>query len=318
MRFRHLSLLFVFLCFNSLLVKSQDLLHMLDSVQSATGDTAKIILPPTWKDTRLIDIETTKTPAPGVMEFFISHRFSNAGGASGGGFHTLYGFDLADDIDFGFKFGITKNLMLGVSRSKELEMINGLAKYRFLTQKSSGMPISAAVYGDAGVTPELSTKLYAGADSSALQNEKFIDRLSYFGELLIDRRFNDHISLELAGGISHRNYVLALTNTDNNSTDQNNIPFAAVGGRIMFNKHSSLVFDYYYLFSPYRTNNKSNPYYPPLSIGYEVETGGHVFEINFTNASYLDENNMIPNTRDNWLNGGFKLGFSISRVFNIW
>lgn len=318
MQLRHLFLISGLLCFNSFIVKSQDLLHMLDSVQSAHGDTAKLILAPTWKDTRLIDMETTKTPAPGVMEFFIAHRFSNVGGASGGGVHTLYGFDIASDIDFGFKFGITKNLMLGVTRSKAQEMINGLVKYRFLTQKSSGMPISAAVYGDAGITPEVSSKLYAGADSTALLTQKFIDRLSYFGELLIDRRFNDHISLEIAGGMSHRNYVLGNINNDNGAADQNNIPFAAVGGRFLFNKHSSIVFGYYYLFSPYRTNNTKNPYYLPLSIGYEVETGGHVFEINFTNASFLDENNMVPNTRDTWLNGGFKLGFSISRVFNIW
>lgn len=88
-------------------------------------------------------------------------------------------------------------------------------------------------------------------------------------------------------------------------------------GRFMFNKHSSLVFDYYYIVSAYRMNNTTNPFYNPVSIGYEVETGGHVFEINFTNASFLDENNIIPYTRDTWIKGGFKLGFSISRVFNI-
>ncbi len=118
--------------------------------------------------------------------------------------------------------------------------------------------------------------------------------------------------------MSHRNYVLANVNSDNGATDENNIPFTGIGGRVMFNKHSGIVFDYYYLFSQFRTNNTTTPYYAPLSIGYEVETGGHVFEINFTNASFLDENNIIPNTQSSWLkNGGFKLGFSISRVFNI-
>ncbi len=237
------------------------------------------------------------------------------GGESGGGFHTLYGFDIASDILFGFDFGITKNLEVGIQRSKEQELITIDAKYRFLTQQSTGMPISAAVYAAAGVTPEVSSTLYSGADSSVKQ--AFIDRFSYLAELIVDRRFNDHISLELLGGISHRNYVLALMNADNGATDENNIPYAGIGGRIMFNKHSSLVFDYYYLFSQYRTNNTANPYFPPLSIGYEVETGGHVFEINLTNASFLDELNIIPATHDNWLKGGFKLGFSISRVFNL-
>jgi len=300
--------------FNVGTLKGQDLLKMLDSAQNSSPD-SKPILAPTWKDTRLIDVQTTKTTAPGVMEFRIMHRFGDFGNASGGGVHTLYGFDVASDILFGFEFGITKNLMLGVSRSKEQELIDLTAKYRLLTQKTVGMPISLAFYGDVGVTPELSSILYTGADPSVPQS--FSDRLFYFSELIVDRRFNDRISLELLAGLDHRNYVLGNVNPENNAIDENNIPFIAAGGRFMLNKHSAIVFDYYYLFSQYRTNNTSTPFYAPLSIGYEVETGGHVFEINFTNASFLDENNIIPNTQDNWLKGGFKLGFSISRVFNL-
>jgi hypothetical protein len=295
--------------------QGQDLLKMLDSVQKNSPD-AKPILPPTWKDTRLIDAQTTKTPAPGVMEFRIMHRFGDAGDASGGGFHTFYGFDVASDILFSFEFGITKNFMVGISRSKDQELIDLTAKYRFLTQQSSGMPISAAVYGDMGITPELGSILYQGADSTLQQS--FADRIVYFGELLIDRRFNDRISLELLAGVSHRNYVLGNVNPENQAQDENTIPFLGLGGRIMLTKHSGIVFDGYYLFSPYRTSNPTSPYYAPISIGYEVETGGHVFEINFTNANFLDENNIIPYTQSNWLKGGFKLGFSISRVFNIW
>jgi len=308
------SYLFAGICslfLNSFTAQSQDLLKLLDSSQNT-----RPILQPTWKDTRLIDVQTTKIPAPGVMEFRIMHRFGDIGDGSGGGVHTLYGFDVASDILFSFEFGITKNFMLGVSRSKEQELIDLTAKYRFLTQQTSGMPISAALYGDLGITPEISSTLYTGADSSV--QKEFADRLFYLGELIVDRRFNDRISLEVLAGLSHRNYVLANENVNNDATDENNIPFLAAGGRFMLNKHSAIVFDVYYLFSAYRTNNTGNPYYAPISIGYEVETGGHVFEINFTNASFLDENNIIPNTQSNWLKGGFKLGFSISRVFNIW
>src|SRR5581483_7551442 len=251
---------------------------------NTSGNSApKPILPSTWKDTRLVDAQTTKTVAPKVMEFRILHRFGNMGGASGGGFHTFYGFDIASDILFGFDFGITKNLQIGVQRSKAQELITLDAKYRFLTQQTSGMPISAALYVAAGVTPEHTTALYSGADTSCF-TQSFSDRFSYVGELIIDRRFNDRISLELIGGINHRNFILQYKNPDNGAMDQNNIPYAGIGGRFMFNKHSSLVFDYYYPFSQYRTNNSGNPYFPALSIGYEVETGGHVFEINFTNA----------------------------------
>ena len=290
----------------------QDLLKLIDTSSTHNKETQKTA--PTWKDTKLINVQTTKVVDPGVMEFFILHRFGNVGGEGNGGFHTFYGFDIASDIDFAFQFGLAKNLMIGVSRSKEQELIDLDAKYKLLTQ-TSAMPVSLALYEDVGVTPELNSTFYAGADSATPRS--ISDKFSYFSEFILDRRFNDHISWELLGGFQHRNYVLAAVNADNGATEQNNIPFVATGARFMFNKHSSLVFDYYYIISSYRMNNTANPYHNPFSIGYEVETGGHVFEINFTNASYLNENNIIPYTQSNWLKGGFKLGFSISRVFNI-
>jgi hypothetical protein len=294
----------------SFVAKSQDnLLSLVDTVKKGPQK-----IPSTWKDVKLINVETTKILDPDVMQFVILHRFGNAGGASGGGFHELYGFDDAADIDFAFKFGITKNFMIGMSRSKEQELIDVDAKYKLITQTST-TPISLAVYEDVGITPELNSTFYAGADSTTPRST--MDKLSYFSEVIIDRRFNDNISLELLGGAQHRNYVIANVNPENGATDENTIPFVAGGGRIMFNKHSSLVFDYYYIISQYRMNNTATPYYNPVSIGYEVETGGHVFEINFTNAAFLNENNIIPYTNDTWLKGGFKLGFSISRVFNI-
>jgi len=294
----------------SFVAKSQDdLLKLVDTAQNKSTQ-----IPPTWKDCKLINTETTKILDPGVMQFAILHRFGNVGGADNGGFHTFYGFDIASDIQFAFQFGITKNFMVGISRSKQQELIDVDAKYKLITQ-TTNTPVSLALYEDVGVSPELNSTFYSGADSTTPRS--ISDKFSYFSEFILDRRFNNHISLELLGGFQHRNYVLASVNPDNNATDENNIPFVAAGGRFMLNKHSSIVFDYYYIMSQYRMNNSSNHYYNPISIGYEVETGGHVFEINFSNAAFLDENNIIPYTQDSWLNGGFKLGFTISRVFNI-
>jgi hypothetical protein len=311
MKIKHFSIYFsLCLLFVSIAAKAQDdLLKLVDTTKQGPQK-----IQPTWKDVKLINVETTKTIDPAVMQFVILHRFGNVGGEGNGGFHTLAGFDIASDIQFAFNFGITRNFMIGISRSKQQELIDLNAKYRLLTQ-TSAMPISLAVYGDGGITPELNTTFYSGADSAT--SRSVLDKISYFGEVIVDRRFNNHISLELLGGAQHRNYLLATTNTTNGASDMNTIPFVAGGGRYMFNKHSSIVFDYYYIVSQYRMNNAANPYHNPFSIGYEVETGGHVFEVNFSNASFLDENNLIPYTTDSWLKGGFKLGFSISRVFNI-
>jgi len=304
------SLATFILCSFSLITKGQDLANLEDSIQKS--QVAQLQLGSTWKDTRIINAQTTKTVDPNVMVFRIEHRFGDMG-TSGGGFPTLYGFDVASDIYFSFEFGVTRNLQLSLGRSEEQQLIDVSGKYRILTQNTIGMPVSLAFYEDAGITPEANSILYADAVSP---NEHFFDRLSYFSQLLLDRRFSNHISAEVFTGFSYRNYVLAAENPNNGSTDQNTIPFAGAGGRVMLTKHSSIVFDYFYIISPFRTNN--NPTYSnAFSIGYEVETGGHVFEINLSNASSINENNIIPYTTDSWSNGAFKLGFSISRAFNL-
>ena len=298
------------LCFSSILVKSQNLAYLEDSLQKA--EATNIMLSSTWKDTQLINAQTTKTPGPNVMVFRIEHRFGDIG-TSGGGFPTLYGFDVASDIYFSFEFGVTNNLELGIGRSEMQQLLDVMGKYRLLTQSTNGMPVSLAFFEDAGVTPESNARLYADAASPT---QHFSDRLSYFSELILDRRFNNRISLEFLAGLSHRNYVLANVNPENGATDQADIPFAGAGGKIVLTKHASIVFDYYYIISAFRTNN--NPSYSnAFSVGYEVETGGHVFEINLSNASYINGNNIIPYTTDSWGNGGLKLGFSISRAFSL-
>jgi hypothetical protein len=123
--------------------------------------------------------------------------------------------------------------------------------------------------------------------------------------------------LELVPTLSYRNHILEAINTYNNTYDENAIPALGIGGRYMFNKTLGIVADYYYIYSKYRTNNPNSGYYNALSAGIEVNTGGHVFEINLSNASGLTGNNFIPHTTDTWLKGGFKLGFTISRNFNI-
>jgi hypothetical protein len=250
------------------------------------------------------------------MVFRIQHRFGNAGEQSGGGIHTLYGFDEVSDIYMSFEFGIVKNLEVGAGRSKEQELLDVFAKYKPLTQKSKGMPISLTLYADVAITPELNSVFYNDADTSEY-SKNTIDRLMYDGEVIIDRRFGAGLSFEIFAGYNHRNYVLGLVNPENNATDENNIPYVGAAAKIALTKRSSIIIEGYYLQSAYRTNNSNLGYYQPISIGYEIETGGHVFEINFSNANYIDVNNFIPNTTDNWAKGGFKLGFSISRLFNI-
>jgi hypothetical protein len=130
------------LCCNSFISKSQDLMAISDSIQKNNPVTNQSP-GSTWKDTQLINTQTTKTTDPKVMVFRIAHRFGDMG-TSGGGFPTLYGFDDATDIYLSFEFGITKNLEIGFGRSELQQMIDVMAKYKLLTQKTNEMPISFA------------------------------------------------------------------------------------------------------------------------------------------------------------------------------
>jgi hypothetical protein len=238
--------------------------------------------------------------------------------ASNGGSHTLYGLDNVSDVRFGFDFGLTNNLTIGVGRSKMSEMIDGLVKYRLLTQTTDNhIPLSLALYGDMGYNPQKTSVFYSGISPTADFKQKDIQRISYVSQLIIARKFNSRLSVQLAPTYQHRNYALTNINNNNGAAETNDLFSMAGGFRFKITRRFVLVADYYYTFSKYRTNNSTTPFYNPLAVGVEIETGGHVFHLNFTNCSGLIENNFLPNTTDSWLKGGFKFGFNISRVFNV-
>ncbi len=304
-----------FLFLGSFVNAQDDMLSMLDS---AGGPKTHDKVSATFKGTKIINMQSTETVKKGTMDFSVGHRFGSMGKESGGGGHQLYGFDNSADIRIGFDFGITNNLTLGIARNKMSEMIDGLVKYRILTQTTDNhMPISLAVYADMAYTPQEASQFYSGmvADSTFHQND--IHRFSYCTQLLIARKFGWRFSMQLTPTYQHRNFVLASINADNQAVETNDLISFGAGFRFMITKRFGIIGDYYYTLSDFRTNNEANPFYNPLALGVEIETGGHVFHLNFTNAAGIIENNYIPNTKDSWLKGGYKFGFNISRVFTL-
>lgn len=268
----------------------------------------------TFKTTKIVNGQSIESVKKNTLDFRITHRFSDI--AVGGSGHTLWGFDNSTDIRYSFDYGITDQITIGVARSKFRELLEGYAKYRFLEQTTNNkIPLSIAVYTDMGFTPMTQTELYAGTDKSV--EKKDVHRFSYFSQLILARKFNSWLSLQLMPSYHHRNFVRADVNPDNNAEETNGIVSLGVGGRLRFTKRMAIIFDYFYNFSQFRQNNSINPYYNPLAVGLEIETGGHVFHINFSNNGAISENNFIPYTQSNWLDGQFKFGFNISRVFNF-
>ena len=151
----------------------------------------------------------------------------------------------------------------------------------------------------------------ASTDSTSAANfRNFGHRMSYVAQAIIARKFSKSISIALHPTYVHRNFVAA--------GDENSLFALGIGGRFKFSKRFGIIIEYFYPFSKLRHDQNSMfTYNDPLSIGVELETGGHIFHINFTNSEGILANDWIPYTRGSWLDGGFRFGFTISRRFVI-
>ncbi len=254
----------------------------------------------TFKGFKIINIETNETTPKGNLDFRVGHLFGNIGGASGGGLHGFYGLDNSVDVRIAFNYGITKCLTVGVAHVKKNETIEGVAKWKLLQQKTNGgSPLAVTLFGEATFTMK---------DKNQYPLERldtFPHRLGYCTQLILARKFGSRFSLVLTPTWVHRN-ITALA-------DSNDLFSIGAGFRLKVTRSSAIIADYFYNVSPANLAG----HYSPLGIGWEIETGGHVFTIMFTNATGLAENDFIPNTTDTWERGGFKLSFNISRMFKL-
>jgi hypothetical protein len=281
----------------------EDLLEMIEQEQKKADSMA---VNSTFKTTRIINAHSVEVLKQKELDFRITHRFGDiAGGA--GGVHTLYGFDAASDIRFSFEYGLLDRLNIGVGRSKGVkikEIYDGFLKYQLLNQSNDNKtPVSLTFFSNVA---------FSGMKKSASNAETdFLvqaHRLSYVFQVLLGRRFSERLSLQVMPIYLHRNLVAW--------SDNNDIYGLGVGGRMMLTKRFGIISDYYYILNP-NANNILIHYTNPLSIGFEMETGGHVFHLNFTNSTGILENEFIPYTSSSWLKGEYRFGFNISRVFSL-
>jgi len=205
------------------------------------------------------------------------------------------------------------------AQDKKDENLDGSLKWRFLEQTlDNKIPLSICAYSIVSLTPMKETQLYSGADTNWVnENKKFAHRMVYTTQVVFARKFAPWLSIAITPSYTHRNYVLASINPDNGVIDENDLFAMGAGVRLKVSRSVSILADYFYVMSDYRKDNTANPYYNPLAVGIEIETGGHVFHINLTNSAGINENYLIPKSPDSWKDGGYKMGFNISRVFQI-
>jgi len=292
-------LIFILLVY-SLAASAQDsLMALLQS--GVSGANEKIIA--TFKSTKIISAQTNETTKKRNLDFRVGHLFGNMGTkAGGGGSHTLYGLDQSTDIRISFDYGITERLMVSFGRNKRQENLSGAVKFRLLEQTTNNkIPLAITFYGSSAFSPK------ADPEEIYTPSER---RMSYCAQLIIARNFSRSFSFEIIPSFVHRNLIDLRVNP----TDKNDLLSLGFGGRMKLTRSFGIIADYFHNFRDESTGIKM---YAPLSLGVEIETGGHVFSIMFTNASGLLENDFIPNTSDSWGDGGSKFSFNISRVFKL-
>ena len=258
----------------------------------------------TFKDTRVINSHTVETVQHRKLDFRIGHRF----GIVKTGWSNLYGLETATDVMFSFEYGVSDDLTIGINRTKGAgrlsALLNGVLKYKILQQKTdNSMPVSLTLLA----VPTISTMEKSTIPTALNFFEKTSHRMAYTAQVLIARKFSERFSFQVMPSYTHRNIVP--------SEDTNGIFAVGAAARIQLNKVFGIIAD---LTLPVTDDRPATEnFYAPMGIGLEMETGGHIFQVNFTNAQGISENDYIPYTQSNWGDGEFRLGFTISRLFNL-
>jgi hypothetical protein len=270
-----------------------------DLMQLLETDSAQIprreYIPATFKGTRIINGHSVETPAGGVLQFLISHRF----GTLNSGAYNLFGLDQAT-IRLGLEYGLTDRFTVGIGRSSLEKTYDGFLKYKLLRQSRGAvtMPFTVVAFGSAALTslrfPQPAIDAY------------FAGRLTYTGQVLIARKFSPAFSLQLMPTFIHRNLVAS-------PADPHDVGALGIAGRHKLTRRISLSAEYYYLLPGKTADN----FYNSFSLGFDIETGGHVFQLHLTNSPGMIEKFFIPQTTGSWGRGDIYFGFNISRVFTL-
>ncbi|HRD43035.1 MAG TPA: DUF5777 family beta-barrel protein [Ferruginibacter sp.] len=249
----------------------------------------------TFKTTRLIDGHTVENVGKGVLDVKISHRF----GKINAGVNELFGLDNAT-MRMGLDYGITHFLMVGFGRSTFEKTLDAFFKIKLLRQSSGKrtMPVTISY------VPTIALKTQKWEDPN--RKNYLTSKLAFTHQLLIGRKFSEATSLQIMPTLTHVNMVQL-------AGDPNDLVAIGIGGRQKLSKRMSFNVEYYYQLPDYKITGTSNA----LSIGFDIETGGHVFQLHFTNSQGMNEPAFIANSRGLWEKGDIYFGFNISRVFTL-
>jgi hypothetical protein len=269
-----------------------DLLSMIDKNEKPVIDYSSAA----FKTTRIVIGQSIELPPAGNLQFLITHHF----GALNTGYENLFGLKEAH-IRLGLDYGLTRWLGFGAGLNTDKNTWDGYLKFKVLRQSKGArkMPVTVDFFTN--------TAIYTTKWTYPDRTNYFSSRITYSFQLLIARKFSNSITLQLTPSMVHKNIVPT-------SADHNDIFTLGAGGRVKISQRVSVNAEYHYLFSGQVVSTKA---YSSFSLGVDIETGGHVFQIFMTNSSGEYEQTFLTETHGRWSNGDIFLGFNINRMFTV-
>jgi hypothetical protein len=289
---RALIFLPLFISFSIQKCFSQDsLLTMLED--SSKNSSSSFPVRGTFKAIHLINSQTIESPAKKDLNFIIMHRF----GKLNDGAYNFFGLDNAS-IRLALDYGISDRLGIGIGRSSLEKTFDGYVKYKLIRQTDGAKNIPVSV------------SLLAAINHLTLRSDTFVsaqNKTSFITQVLLARKFSQALSLQVSPTYIHYNRYPALKSAKE-------VFAATAGGRFKFTKRMAVTAEYTYLV-PGMLDNVD--LHNSLSLGIDIETGGHVFQLVFTNSAGMIESQYIGKTDGSWGDGDIFFGFNISRNFSF-
>ncbi|MGB0805786.1 MAG: DUF5777 family beta-barrel protein [Salibacteraceae bacterium] len=272
---------------------AQDDMDLLDDL--GEDSTEVVYATASYKATRIINSISLENTAEGVLDMRISHRF----GTMNSGVDEFFGLDNAV-TRIGFDYGVTPWLMVGIGRSTYEKAFDGFFKAKLWRQSTGAknMPVSIQFF---------SSMMINTLKASSPAEDLFSSRVSYTFQMPIGRKFNKGTTVQIMPTLVHRNFV-------ETKEEKNDVFALGIGGRQKLSRRAALTYEFYYV-----PDGQLAPEYVnySFSVGVDIETGGHVFQLFLTNSQGMNEKQFITQNTGEWSDGDIRIGFNISRVFTV-